>query len=237
MTEKPLVYDLGMNQGRNLPYYLAKGCRVVAVEAAPNLVSAARERFRDAIVAGDLIVLNVGVAAADGVGEFYLNSEDTVHSSFVKPAAWGPEWSVVEIPTRPVSKLIEEYGAPWFLKIDVEGYDGVVLRELMTAGVRPPSMSAEAHSIDVICALIALGYDEFQLINGRDIGTSISRREITTVDGRKVPYLFPRHAAGPFGDDLPGPWLSAEAAMYQWLGRRAFFGRGWIDVHARESIA
>lgn len=129
--------------------------------------------------------------------------------------------------------LLREYGEPYFLKIDIEGYDLLVLQDLLAARIRPARISAEAHSIEVVATLIAMGYTHLQLINGREVGRTIARRTITRVDGTKVPYLFRKHAAGPFDDDLPGPWLNPEAAMLQWIGRRAFFGRGWMDVHAR----
>jgi hypothetical protein len=42
-----LLYDVGMNNGDDTAYYLYKGFRVVAVEADPVLVEAARERFAE----------------------------------------------------------------------------------------------------------------------------------------------------------------------------------------------
>ncbi len=39
------IIDLGMNNGDDTAFYLAKGYNVVAVEANPHLVAAARVRF------------------------------------------------------------------------------------------------------------------------------------------------------------------------------------------------
>lgn len=230
---KPLVYDLGMNEGRNVPYYLAKGCRVVAVEAVPALVRQAERRFAEAIASGDLVVLNVGIAESAGSATFHVNTIDTVHSSFVAPVNPSPDWTTIEVCTVPASAIVEAHGEAYFIKIDVEGYDLVVLRDLFRAGIRPALISAEAHTIEIPCSLVAMGYQAFQLVNQREIGRSIARREIQTIDGARLPYLFPRHSAGPFGDDLDDAWLNAEAMTMQWLGRRAFLGRGWVDVHAR----
>ena len=49
-----LVYDVGMHRGEDTAYYLAKGYRVVAIEANPELVGECRERFSDAIASGKL---------------------------------------------------------------------------------------------------------------------------------------------------------------------------------------
>lgn len=72
-ASKPLVYDIGMNEGQNIPYYLAKGCRVVAVEAAPPLVDDVRRRFATDIANGDLTLLNVGISSNEGALPFYFN--------------------------------------------------------------------------------------------------------------------------------------------------------------------
>jgi FkbM family methyltransferase len=233
MHQKPLIYDLGMNQGRNIPYYLAKGFRVVAVDAAPNLIAQAAQQYAEAVAVGDLTLVNVCLAETGGALPFYLNTVDTVHSSFVPPPQLGPEWSVVEVPTIRASELLRKYGDPTFVKVDVEGYDFFVLKDLLLSGLRPPNISVEAHTLNVVCALITMGYVDFQLINGREIGRSIARLDVRHVDGTVAPYVFPRHSAGPFGDDLPGPWLNGEAVVLQWIGRSAFYGRGWVDIHAR----
>lgn len=230
---KPLVYDLGMNQGRNIPYYLAKGCRVVAVEAAPDLVARVRDRFAAQLQTHDLVVVNAGIADKSGSQPFYVNHTDTVHSSFVRPSNYDENWSTIEVATVPLTDLINRYGDPYFVKIDIEHYDLLVLRDLLSEGLRPPRISAEAHSIDIICALVTMGYEEFQFLNGREVGRSIARRQIQRIDGGVVPFLFPKHAAGPFDDDLDGTWMNSEVAMQQWLARRETFGRGWLDVHAR----
>lgn len=41
-----LIYDVGMNNGDDTAYYLWRGFRVVAIEATPELVATAANRFR-----------------------------------------------------------------------------------------------------------------------------------------------------------------------------------------------
>ena len=37
-----------------------------------------------------------------------------------------------------------------------------------------------------------------------------------TIDGRRIEYTFEPDASGPFGDDLPGSWLTYNEAMKQY---------------------
>ncbi len=67
-----LIYDVGMNNGDDTAYYLAKGFRVVAIEADPFLVQDVSPRFQQEITAGRLTILNVGVSDAEGTFPFYV---------------------------------------------------------------------------------------------------------------------------------------------------------------------
>src|SRR5918911_1707382 len=58
-----LIFDLGANQGEDSEFYLAKGFRVVAVEANPLLYAGLRERLAEPIARGQLVLLNLGIWA------------------------------------------------------------------------------------------------------------------------------------------------------------------------------
>ena len=60
-----IIYDFGMNEGSDTDYYLAKGFKVVAVEANSMLCSQAERRFAQQIADGRLVLLNVALARAD----------------------------------------------------------------------------------------------------------------------------------------------------------------------------
>ena len=232
-ASKPLVYDVGMNEGQNIPYYLAKGCRVVAVEAAPPLVEDVRERFAADIDRGDLKVLNAGVSSEEGSLPFYFNTDATFRSSFRRPGDFGEDWTVIDVPTIRLSKILREHGPPYFVKIDIERLDQLALLDLLRVGIVPPNISVEVHSIEVLCTLISMGYTKFQLVNGSDIGRTVAHREIRRVDGSRAEHDFPRHSAGPFGDDLDGRWVPAALVLDQWLRWRGSDDRrGWLDAHA-----
>lgn len=232
--ERPLVYDVGFNHGRTFRYYLEKGCRVIGVEANPSLVRQVAAQYAPEIDAGLIRLVNVGVGAADDVLPFHVNHTNDLLSSFVPPtASLDDEWETVEVPVRRLSEiLLEESVDPMFVKIDVEGVDVDVLADLHLAGLRPERLSAEAHSIEVVCRLIAMGYTSFHLINGREVGGRLPMFPVHRLDGSVGEFRFELHAAGPFGNDLPGPWHGPEAIVLQWLGREGLFGPGWFDVHA-----
>jgi FkbM family methyltransferase len=233
VAPKPLVYDVGMNKGQNIPYYLSKGCRVVAIEAAPPLVEEVRERFATDIERGDLEILNVGISIEKGSLPFYFNTVSTFRSSFRRPRDLSADWTVIEVPTTRLSQILREHGPPYFLKIDIEHHDRFALLDLLRCGIVPPRLSVEVHSIDVLCTLVAMGYTEFQLVNGSDMGRSVANRQIRRVDGSVVAHDFPRHSAGPFGDDLDSSWVPAAHVLSQWLNWRRSERRGWLDAHAQ----
>jgi len=58
-----VIYDIGANNGDDIPYYLQKADVVVAVEANPDLCKQLRERFVESIECGRLVVENCVVTA------------------------------------------------------------------------------------------------------------------------------------------------------------------------------
>jgi FkbM family methyltransferase len=72
-VNESLIFDVGMHTGQDTDFYLKKGFDVVAVEANPALVEGARERFRDAIACGRLVIHEVAIADREGETDFYVN--------------------------------------------------------------------------------------------------------------------------------------------------------------------
>lgn len=233
MPAPPLttIYDFGANNGDDLPYYLKKADRVVAVEANPALCAHIRARFADAVDAGRLKVENVVVTEfeEDRPVTFYLSTQHHVLGQFPPPAAdLQHAFEQVQLPSKSVARLIDDHGAPYYVKIDLEGYDDAVLRALFLKGHRPPYISAESHTVGAFGLLVGLGgYEAFKLVDGRSVATRYADHVITTADGTER-YSFPAHAAGPFGDDIDGPWLTSSRLLTQ----LAVDGLGWKDIHA-----
>ncbi|WP_237213216.1 FkbM family methyltransferase [Falsiroseomonas oryziterrae] len=228
-----LIYDVGMHRGEDTAYYLAKGARVVAIEANPELCALARTQFAREITDGRLTILEIAVGDDDGEAVFHIAPTHSVHSSLVAM----PDARPVRVRIRPLSAVFEEFGTPDFCKIDVEHVDHIVVAEIARSGRLPPQISVEAHRDDVLRALVGAGYRDFRLVNARGAGQRYGEWNIRRLDGTVAPFRFGKHSSGPFGDDLPGEWHDADGVREVWRRRSELLGPGWYDLHARLSVS
>lgn len=231
LTGGRLIFDFGANNGDDIPYYLLKAEQVVAVEANPVLADQIRARFAEAIAAGRLAVESCAltVAATAEAASFYVHRTNHVLSQFPEPqAAVRAQFDRISVPAVNVIDLMRRYGAPHYVKIDIEHYDQAILKGLFQNGIFPPYISAESHSIDVFALMVAMGdYSAFKLVDGRSVSRRYRDAPIKTSAG-EVRYSFPEHSAGPFGEDIAGPWMTRN----NFFRVLAFAGLGWKDVHA-----
>jgi FkbM family methyltransferase len=224
-----IIYDIGSNNGDDIPYYLMKGDKVIAVEANPSLAKQIENRFRSEIISGKLIVENCVVTVDDpGQVHFYLHKTNHLVSQLPEPAPQElGNFIKVELPSKNIIDIIKKYGQPYYIKIDIEHYDQYLLKCLFINDVRPPYLSCESHSIDIFCILVALGnYSSFKLVDGATISTKYASHGIG-VNNEMVPYSFPYHSAGPMGNDIMGKWMN-RANFFTVL---AYAKLGWKDIH------
>lgn len=180
MIQSDLIYDIGAHHGEDTASYLQQGYRVVAVEANPLLTTALEKKFSHAIRDAKLRVLNIAIAKKDNETVPFYISQDDWRSSTRKNIA-EREAAIVQtadLTTSTLSSLFEEYGTPYYCKIDIEGNDTIAISSLCGKTVRPSYISCEicCHSIEEIQqnkdllfetlnALEAAGYTSFQLID------------------------------------------------------------------------
>jgi FkbM family methyltransferase len=219
-----LVFDVGLFRGEDTAYYLRKGFRVVAFEAHPQLVDAARERFGAEIADRRLQIVPGAITAQpqDSV-TFYTHA---------RIAAWGTterhragrnevmgESVPVTVPGVDFAACLRDHGVPHYLKIDIEAADMLCLEALgdIEPQQRPRYVSIEAESenwsgvVRQFDLLERLGYSRFAIVQQGNIGGRVGR--VMTRDGRMIPYRFEMFSSGPFGEDLAGPWLDERQAM------------------------
>jgi FkbM family methyltransferase len=245
MTDlKPnLIYDVGLHRGEDTEFYLKKGFNVVAFEANPELVAQCKIHFQDAITSGRLRIIE-GAIAPQSVGErvtFYRNPSISVWGTVEK--AWaernarlGHSSEEIELPRVEITEVYRALGIPFYLKIDVEGIDSLVLKGLKQFEARPRYISIESEKVDFVklqaemASLRDLGYKRFKVVEQSAVpGTTI---RTSTLDGREVEHVFEPNASGPFGEEILQPWLSCEDTLrkyesifklYQWFGDNSFY--------------
>jgi FkbM family methyltransferase len=218
---------------------LAKGFKVVAVEASPLLVDLATVRFRDEIGKG-LTIEAVGLAETAGSATFYRNITNDHWSSFDR--AWGTrletEYEQLSVPCITPRELFERHGIPYYLKIDIEGHDHLVIDALREFADRPKYVSIEEHETRYFHVLSGLGYRRFKLVDQSRMHEV--RCPNPPLEGEYYDARFDGlTSSGPFGEEAPGRWLTLEEALRQyhreirtaddgWVGRPG----SWWDIHA-----
>jgi len=164
-----LIFDVGFYDGEDTRYYLAKGARVVAIEANPTLFEAGTKRFADAIKQGQLSLLNLAIAERSGQVEMFIHRDNLQFCTVNKATAFswpkGELEKIVTVEAITGSQLYEQFGIPDYLKIDIELLDIEVIRPLKDLKTRPTFVSAEFQSLLVLVELLRAGYDAFKVVD------------------------------------------------------------------------
>jgi len=278
-----LIYDAGMNNGDDTAHYLWRGFRVLAIEANPDLVTDAAMRFAGEIETGRLRILNVGIAAEEGEFSFWICDTDSRLSSFDRRLAsldgCCPHHEI-RVPCRRFRSILEEFGVPFYVKVDIQGNDFLCVQDLDPRQL-PKFISVSG--VSLLTALRERGFNWFKCISQahflplqlppvieagriqraewlrqnrnplirvfRKLGGGhwIARQFNRTRTGNG--WLFPEGSSGPFGDELPGRWLSydelcttfGEFSLLRhesprsllWAPEGILSHLFWVDLHAR----
>jgi FkbM family methyltransferase len=258
-----MIFDLGMNDGSDTAFYLAKGFSVVGVDAAEDLCELVRQKYQPEIDAGRLAVENVAVTESEGPITFYANEKSVWGTTRKEWAERNGKLSHGAIATLtvqgvPLSYLLNRYGTPYYLKIDIEGADLAALSGLRGESDKPAYVSIESDKCSWTAleqefdALSELGYTRFKIVPQHLV--SAHRPPQPAREGRYVPWHFRLGDSGLFGEEAPGHWLTRKEAMdryrrifarYSWFGDNgrlvppSFLGAavrrylaGWYDTHA-----
>lgn len=233
-----VIFDIGMHNGNDTAYYLAKGFRVVAVEANPMLARSAAARFADAVSSQQLAILNVGISRFRGTATFYVNRHRSEWSSFhPEIASRGDPVDEVIVQTVTSSDLFRTYGVPHYVKIDIEGHDQMVVSEIAGLALKPSYVSFENGDLSLFEMLTEAGYGRFKLLNQRLV-PELSYT-VNSGNGAAITRRFPFGASGPVPEDIPAPWLPAEdmrdLLKHHHAARAARTGPDvdWFDLHAK----
>lgn len=128
-----LCFDVGANVGNRVSTFLDIGTKVVAVEPQESCCRILKNKFGNKIE-----IISKGLGESECVKDFYVSDASTISSFSVEWINLVKEnrfkeynWDkIIKIEITTLDKLIEQYGVPAFIKIDVEGYESDVLKGL-----------------------------------------------------------------------------------------------------------
>jgi len=138
-------FDIGANMGNRTKIFLKLGASVVAVEPQNNCIGFLQKFYGSN---PNIHFVQKAVGTKEGRAEMMISNEHTLSSlskEWVKAvrrtrrfseSSWN-QTQTVQMTT--LDKLIDQYGMPSFIKIDVEGYEFPVLKGL-TKPVRALSL-------------------------------------------------------------------------------------------------
>lgn len=171
-----LIFDIGANIGNFTKKCLElhPKCKIISIEPNVELFNKLSERFdrENVIVISDLVSEKNGEEI-----DFYISNADTIstasvdwieNSRFSKNYKWS---SAIKKQTINLDFLIEKYGNPDLIKIDVEGYELEVIKGLNTKQKDLCFEWAEEQydNINKSCEhLYKIGYRDFGFIYGDD---------------------------------------------------------------------
>lgn len=265
-----MIMDVGMHLGEDTQFYLDKGFRVVAVEAHPQFVRANGVRFERYIKEGLLEIVPLAIAEDDGVVSFHVFPEKSDWGSLDpgyirRNIERGKACEVIDVQAVTFSSVLERFGIPYYLKIDIEGSDILCIKSLYHFTQRPEYLSFETELMrfesteEALSDLCSLGYGRFKVVN--QIMNPCRRCPNPPREGRYVEAVFSHMMSGPFGEEAPGDWAGIKETLRKYRrilraqrlfcpeGRcprlRPAFDKfstilggeplGWYDIHAKLS--
>jgi FkbM family methyltransferase len=216
-----LIFDIGMDLCQDTDFYLAKGFRVVSVDANPSVCEAAAERYAAQVASGQLTIVNRAISENREPLIFYVCKTLSAWSTASprlrdEKAKQGAAFEEIEVKGARAADLLEEYGVPYFAKIDIEGFDLICLQGFRGAPAKPKYISTEVdfYTVDEqIACLEDLGYRRFALVNQAMAPHQTPPRPAR--EGRDIDYTFAHHASGLFGRELAAEWVDAAGVRRQ----------------------
>jgi FkbM family methyltransferase len=258
-----LVFDIGAHKGEDSDFYLKLGYQVVAVEANPTLAKELRQRFRNHIMNGSYVLIEKAIGDSNEEISFYVNRKLSIWGTTdlkwaLRNKEMGAESEEIRVPCVNFASLINSYGCPRYLKIDIEGADMLCVHALSQFKCRPKYISFESTKTSwsdlkkEFDELERLGYSKFKVIDQQKhtSGTYMTR------SGKPLYHTFEGGSSGPFGENLGGIWLSKTQAilryvpiflLYKTIGDNKVLGKiiahlpiltrlvklvSWYDTHA-----
>ena len=211
---KKIIYDLGANEGKSIPYYLLKSDLVIAVEANPQLCELLKKLYHKDILDNKLVVENSVVTNDQSASKNFYISKVGSYFSTCLPEKYklyfrGREITLSDYEKKNIRsinilELFEKYGKPYYVKIDLEHYDDIILNEILNNYKdKPHYLSSECQDMQVFSLMMnSEEYNLFKYIEGFSISKKYNRTKIKDINNLEKEYSFAIHSAGQFGNDI-----------------------------------
>ena len=168
---RSLVFDVGAHTGSKTDIYLLHQARVVCIEPQPSCVKILQQKYQNNPLVS---VVPKGLSDIAGNMTLHICSKSPLISTFSKEWQHGrfehEVWDKkVTVSITTLDELINTFGVPYYCKIDVEGFEGHVLK-----GLSQPipfisfEFTKEFFKNSKVCIqhLMALGYSSFNYALG-----------------------------------------------------------------------
>lgn len=238
-----LIFDVGMYNGDDTAYYLNKGYDVIAVDANPYFINSAKILFKRYLSQNRLVLLNYAISDKEGKVELNISKMGEWSSlNFSISNRESLHQEKIEVQSRKISSLVQEFGLPYYCKIDIEGYDIVLLKTMADLNKLPQFISVESEcagesetiseeqALATLKELYNLGYKKFKLIDQATLEVLQPNKKFYSEPSilikfkerikakfnpvnLKADYKFRYGSSGPFGDTLEGEWLNYITAI------------------------
>ena len=194
-----VVFDIGANVGNRTAVFRTLGASVIAVDPQPSCVARLRKRFGSD---PKVTVVPTALGEQEGEAELLVSNASTISSL-------SPEWvnavrksgrfsayrwnRSVTVPLTTLDRIIERYGVPVFVKIDVEGFELPVLKGLSqpVGGVSfefvPEFIDA---AVQCVWHLDSIGMPRFNYSVGESMGLALSEW-VTAEEISEILISFP----------------------------------------------